>query len=324
MKHLDERLFEQDTWTYLIIEQKEYVNFFNNGYFSPNDYYKDDIDDNKFLLVNTNKNINSSSGQEFIKNQWKRKFGSSPQSVHCILSSNGSIEHAKYIKKIAKAIDLGKATLKDVMNMCAEYDGHWENKVPYVYGKIFYGNIKENKNTIKDVKRNNDRMLLESLLRKYGKNNIVKSINEMEEHLKELSIYVDYYVDNSMELRKDIMCFRKNGIIAIYNDEEQYDNMEFVAISERSKYALTDYMLNMYNDGDLDMIKEYWPELLPYVDGCESTFVNYDNCFESLVRKYGKNGVKNAIKNINESEISSKEAFKLLDELFDKYVPASG
>ena len=152
MKHLNEGLFEQDNWTYLIIEQKEHVNFFNNGYFSPNDYYKDNIDDNKFLLVNTNKNINSSQGQEFIKNQWKRKFGTSPQSVRCILSSNGSIDHAKYIKKIAKAIDLGKVTLKDVMNMCAEWDGHWENKVPYVYGKIFYGNEKENKNIIKDMK----------------------------------------------------------------------------------------------------------------------------------------------------------------------------
>ena len=34
-----------------------------------------------------------------------------------------------------------------------------------------------------------------------------------------------------------------------------------------------------YDDGDLDMIKEYWPELLPYVDDCEGTFVDYNNCF---------------------------------------------
>ena len=121
-----------------------------------------------------------------------------------------------------------------------------------------------------------DRMLLEGLVNKYGKNNIVKAINEMEESLKELSIYVDYVVDNSMQLRKDVMCFRKNGIIAIYDDEERYDNMEFVAISEKSKYALTDYMLNIYNEGDLDMIEQYWPELLPYVDDCEGTFIN---CF---------------------------------------------
>ena len=119
-------------------------------------------------------------------------------------------------------------------------------------------------------------MLLESLVRKYGKNSLVKAINEMEESLKELSIYVDYVVDNSMQLRKDVMCFRKNGIIAIYDDEERYDNMEFVAISEKSKYALTDYMLNIYNEGDLDMIEQYWPELLPYVDDCEGTFIN---CF---------------------------------------------
>ena len=129
------------------------------------------------------------------------------------------------------------------------------------------------------MRRNNDKMLLESLVRKYGKNGVVKAINEMEENLKELSIYVDYVVDNSMQLRKDVMCFRKNGIIAIYDNEERYDNMEFVAISEKSKYALTDYMLNTYNDGDLDMIKEYWPELLPYVDGCEGAFINHDNCF---------------------------------------------
>lgn len=123
-------------------------------------------------------------------------------------------------------------------------------------------------------------MLLESLIRKYGNNGVVKAINEMEENLKELSIYVDYVVDNSMDLRKDVMCFRKNGIIAIYDEEERYDNMEFVAISEKSKYALTDYMLNLYSYGDLDMIEQYWPELLPYVDGCEGTFINYDNRFK--------------------------------------------
>ena len=130
------------------------------------------------------------------------------------------------------------------------------------------------------MRRNNDRMLLESLVRKYGKNGVVKAINEMEENLKELSIYVDYVVDNSMDLRKDIMCFRKNGIIAIYNDEKRYDNMEFVAISEKSKYALTDYMLNIYNDGDLDMIEQYWPELLPFVDNCDGAFINYENRFK--------------------------------------------
>lgn len=126
------------------------------------------------------------------------------------------------------------------------------------------------------MKRNNDKMLLESLVRKYGKNGVKNAINEMEKNLKELSIRVDYAVDNSMQLRKDKMCFRKNGIKAIYDDEEQFDNMEFIAISEKSKYALTDYMLNIYNDGDLDMIKEYWPELLPYVGDCEGTF---DDCF---------------------------------------------
>ena len=130
------------------------------------------------------------------------------------------------------------------------------------------------------MKRNNDKMLLESLIRKYGKNSVVKAINEMEENLKELSIYVDYVVDNSMDLRKEIICFRKNGIIAIEDSEAAYDNMELIAVSEKSKYALTDYMLNLYNDGDLEMIKDYWPELLPYVDGCEGTFINYGNCFK--------------------------------------------
>lgn len=125
-----------------------------------------------------------------------------------------------------------------------------------------------------------DRKILESLIAKYGKSGVKNAINEMEEKGRELSIYVDYVVDNSMDLCKDVMCFRKNGIIAIYDKEERYDNMEFVAISEKSKYALTDYMLNLYNDGDLEMIKDYWPELLPYVDGCEGAFINYGNCFK--------------------------------------------
>ena len=130
------------------------------------------------------------------------------------------------------------------------------------------------------MRRNNDRMLLEGLIRKYGKNSVVKAINEMEEKGKALSIFVDYVVENPKDLRKEIICFRKNGIIAIEYEDERFDNMEFKAVSEKSKYALTDYMLNLYNDGDLEMIKDYWPELLPYVDGCDGAFINYGNCFK--------------------------------------------
>lgn len=110
------------------------------------------------------------------------------------------------------------------------------------------------------------------------KNNIVKSINEMEEQLEPITIYIDYMVDDSMQLRKDIMCFRKNGIKAECEIEEQFDNMELTAISEKSKCALTDWLLNYHLD-DVDLIEEYWPELLPYVDDCVGIFVNYNNCF---------------------------------------------
>ena len=103
-------------------------------------------------------------------------------------------------------------------------------------------------------------------------------INEMEEHLEPITIYIDYVVDNSMQLRKDIKCFRKNDIKAECEIEEQFDNMELTAISEKSKYALTDWLLNYYLD-DADLIEEYWSELLPYVDDCEGRFINYNNCF---------------------------------------------
>ena len=128
------------------------------------------------------------------------------------------------------------------------------------------------------MRRNNDKMLLESLVRKYGKNGVKNAINEMEEQLEPITIYIDYVVDDSMQLRKDIMCFRKNGIKAECEIEEQFDNMELTAISEKSKYALVDWLLSYYLD-DVDLIEEYWPELLPYVDDCEGAFVNYNNCF---------------------------------------------
>ena len=96
------------------------------------------------------------------------------------------------------------------MNICAEYDGHWENKVPYVYGKIFYGNIKENKNIIKDMRRNNDRVLLESLVRKYGKNgvkNAIKRINENNKNSNDNTLltynnqldFKEYFIKRSRE-----------------------------------------------------------------------------------------------------------------------------
>ena len=120
-----------------------------------------------------------------------------------------------------------------------------------------------------------DRMLLEGLVNKYGVKRLTNVINEMASP-KAITIYADYVVDDSMQLRKDIMCFRKNNIKAKYDKNAEYDNMEFTAISNQAKYALTDYMLNYYNDGDIDMIEEYWPELLPFINDCEGSF---NNCF---------------------------------------------
>ena len=142
---------------------------------------------------------------------------------------------------------------------------------------LYLINNKKNKNTFMKTKRINDKVLLESLIRKYGANAINNAINEMEENLEPITVTVDYVPDDSMQVRKDIICFRKNGIKAVYDDDVVWDNMEFTAISEKSKYALTDYILNYYNQGDIVMIEEYWPELLPYVDGCEGAFINYDN-----------------------------------------------
>jgi hypothetical protein len=126
------------------------------------------------------------------------------------------------------------------------------------------------------MKRNNDRMLLESLIRKYGKNGITRAINEMSHDHDAIEISVDYVPNDDAEIFGDIRCFRKNDIKAVYDENVVWDNMTFIARSERAKYALTDYMLNYYNYGDIAMIEEYWPELLPYVDGCEGTF---NDCF---------------------------------------------
>lgn len=128
------------------------------------------------------------------------------------------------------------------------------------------------------TKRINDKVLLESLVRKYGKNGVVKAINEMEENLEPITVTVDYVPDDSMQVRKDIMCFRKNGIKAEFDDDAVWDNMEFTVVSEESKRALVDWLINYYLD-DIELIDEYWPELLPYVDSCDGAFINYDNCF---------------------------------------------
>lgn len=123
------------------------------------------------------------------------------------------------------------------------------------------------------INRNNDRALLESLVRKYGKAGVRKAINEMSQKYKTpITIFVDYVVDDE-DVANDIDCFRQNGIKAVFDEDVAWNNMKFVARSENAKYALTDYMLNYYNQGDISMIEDYWPELLPYVDGCEGTFV---------------------------------------------------
>lgn len=134
--------------------------------------------------------------------------------------------------------------------------------------KYFLNNLQEQVNESNEL----------SMYDAYRKNDMVKAANEMEEQLEPITIYIDYVVDNSMQLRKDKICFRKNGIKAECEIEEQFDNMELTAISEKSKRALVDWLINYYLD-DIDLIEEYWPELLPYVDSCDGAFINYDNCF---------------------------------------------
>ena len=160
----------------------------------------------------------------------------------------------------------------------AEYDIIKFYMSPETY-KQLYAEYKSSRKRITNesirTRRTSDKALLEGLVNKYGKNKLVKAINEMRKDVSPITIYVDYVVDNSMQLRQDKMCFRKNGITAKYNRDEAFDNMEFTATSDSAKYALADYMLNYYNQGDVDMIEEYWPELLPYIDDCEGRF---DDC----------------------------------------------
>lgn len=49
--------------------------------------------------------------------------------------------------------------------------------------------------------------------------------------------------------------------------------------TENEKYTLAYYILNWYSDGDEYMIKGYWPELLPYINGCDDRFKNYFDAF---------------------------------------------
>ena len=105
---LNEKLGETNTWTYLCMGQEEGVSFFSGHDWNPHETCNDIKD--KFVIVNTDKNLNYSLGD---------------------------LQYAKYIKKIGKALDSGKITMKDFLAAVKSFKGNSDDEVEYVYNKLF-------------------------------------------------------------------------------------------------------------------------------------------------------------------------------------------
>lgn len=75
------------------------------------------------------------------------------------------------------------------------------------------------------MRRNNDKMLLESLVRKYGKNGVVKTINEMEETNNN---HYDVY-----ELRKKY--FKRPAFTQTFTNETEFEKYRFAYVDKLVK-----------------------------------------------------------------------------------------
>ncbi len=131
--YINEKLGETDTWTYLCMGQEEGVSFFRGHDWDPHETYND-IED-KFVIVNTNKNLNNDKRP--IEKAWKRKYNEeSHKWFNIVLYSLGDKQYAKYIQQIGKAIDSGKITMKEFLTEFKSFKGNSDDEVEYVYNKL--------------------------------------------------------------------------------------------------------------------------------------------------------------------------------------------
>ena len=131
---LNEKLGETNTWTYLCMGQEEGVSFFSGHDWNPHETCNDIKD--KFVIVNTDKNLNTN--ERPIERAWKRKYDEErPKWFNIVLYSLGDLQYAKYIKKIGKALDSGKITMKDFLAAVKSFKGNSDDEVEYVYNKLF-------------------------------------------------------------------------------------------------------------------------------------------------------------------------------------------
>lgn len=132
--YINESLFETNTWTYLCMGYRDGVSFFIDGNWNPHDISVEI--ENKFIIVNSNKDLNTN--QSPMANAWKKKYNeAAPKWFDIILYSYGDNQQAKHIKEIGKAIDSEKITLEDFLTKLKEFNGAPENKVDFIYNKLF-------------------------------------------------------------------------------------------------------------------------------------------------------------------------------------------
>ena len=131
------------------------------------------------------------------------------------------------------------------------------------------------------MRRNNDKMLLESLVRKYGKNSVKNAINEMNNHNNAFIKNLPVFFEDEDDKNELLDYFEENGIKVICKPGDFGEYIcSFICSTRNSKLVLVDFLVRFYYDGD---IKQFKHELLPdypyisaYIDASDGAFKLYD------------------------------------------------
>ena len=130
------------------------------------------------------------------------------------------------------------------------------------------------------MRRNNDKMLLESLVRKYGKSELVRAINEMNEQfltIEQLPVFFDGDED-----RDELLSYFEDNDITVTCGPTKYGETPctFVCNSYRASLILTDFIIRYYcNDNREQVYQEIvpdYPEILKYWKFSRGKFDLYD------------------------------------------------
>ena len=133
--------------------------------------YIDTVNRNRFVIASDFARFST------IDEMMQEKYGSPCSGARKLLNANGNPKYAKMLRKIGELLDDGEMTMLEVRNLLLNYYGAPGFEIPYIYNEYCDEKIDESA-------KDKDNVLLESLIKKYGKNGVLSAIKKLNSEIQ--------------------------------------------------------------------------------------------------------------------------------------------